>query len=98
MSLEKLLTEDLRLVLLRGLFDVPGYSHNESILQRVAGTYAHRVSRDRIRTELSWLKEQGLITTEEVCGYLIATLTVRGADVAQGNVTVPGVQRPAPKG
>lgn len=98
MSYAELIAADIRLVILRALAEDTGYSHNESVLQSVLEVFGHSISRDRIRTELNWLAEQGLVTLRDAAGYLVATLTGRGADVAAGRVTVPGVKRPRPRG
>jgi Fe2+ or Zn2+ uptake regulation protein len=97
MSFAEVVTADIRLVMLRALAEDTGYSHNESVLQSVLEVFGHGISRDRIRTELSWLAEQGLVTLRDAAGYLVATLTGRGGDVAAGRVTVPGVKRPRPR-
>ncbi len=97
MSLAHLISGNIRLILLRAMEEAPGYKLNESILHTVVGRFGHNVSRDVIKTELAWLREQGLITTEDVIGYYVATLTQRGADVAAGRATVPGVERPSPR-
>ncbi len=47
--------------------------------------------------QLAWLAEQGLVENDDMGGLVVATLTQRGADVAQGRVTVPGVKRPTPR-
>ena len=93
-----IMNEDERLVILRALAeDTAGYSANESILHSILVEFAHKVSRDRVRTQLNWLQEQGLVTLKEIAGCLIATLTARGVDVATGLAIVPGVKRPRPK-
>ncbi|MCM0081792.1 ArsR family transcriptional regulator [Geomonas sp. Red32] len=91
------ISSNLRLILVRALEQSPGYELNESILHTVVTRFGHNVSRDVIKTELTWLKEQGLLTLEEVMGYYVATLTQRGIDVANGRSTVPGVDRPSPR-
>ncbi len=93
-----LVVSDRRLVILRTLEEDEGYSLNESVIQSVLDLIGHNVSRDRVRTDLKWLEEQGLVTLKEVVSVQVATLTSRGADVATGKVTVPGVKRPRPKG
>ncbi len=98
MNYRELLEADRRLVILKALAEDPGYSHNESVLQSVLDLFGHRVSRDQVRTLLSWLAEQGLVETETVASCLVARLTPRGADVAAGRVLVPGVKRPSPSG
>lgn len=95
-SFADLIASDMRLVILRCLNEDPGYDLNESMLQGMLESLGHNMSRDRIRTELAWLAEQGLITVTEVVSIQVATLTGRGADVATGRSTVPGVKRPRP--
>ncbi len=97
-AFSELITADIRLVILRTLESDPGYDLNESVLQSVLASLGHSVSRDRVRTELQWLAEQGLVTLKDVVGVQVATLTKRGADVATGRARVPGVKRPGPEG
>ena len=89
-------TEDLRLVVLRLLGEASGYRANESLLIALLENWGHVVSRDKVRAELAWLAEQGLVTVEEIGGVMIATLTDRGGDAARGAATIPGVRRPRP--
>ncbi len=91
-----LIASDIRLVMLRCLNEDSGYALNESMLQSMLEALGHNVSRDKVRTELAWLAEQGLITVATVVSIQVATLTMRGADVAVGRATVPGVKRPRP--
>jgi hypothetical protein len=97
MSYQETLQKHLRITLLRLLLDDPRYTMNDSMLKDLTEDYGHTPSRDKTRTELAWLKEQGLITIDGDSGVLIVTLTERGADVAQGRATVPGVKRPSPR-
>ena len=94
----ELVTKDMRLVMLRCMAEDTGYSLNESILQSVLDMFGHTVGRDRVRTEMRWLQEQGLITIDEVAGVLVGKLTGRGADAAQGRCRIDGVKCPRPKG
>ena len=97
MNFADLLAAETRLLILSALGEDSGYSHNELILQSILDAFGQRVSRDRLRTELHWLAEQGLVTLKDVSGVLVATLTRRGEDAAVGRVTVPGVRRPRPE-
>lgn len=90
--------EDRRLVTLRILERAEGYRANEYLLQTALAGFGHSVSRDRVRTDLEWLREQGLVTLERAGSMTVGTLTERGADVAAGRASVPGVKRPAPGG
>ena len=88
--------EHLRLTLLRALTGAPGYKANSSILHSVACEFGLDATRDQIKTELAWLAEQGLLKTADIGGLVVASLTDRGLDVAEGRAMAPGVQRPSP--
>lgn len=98
MGFAELVQSDIRLVILRALAQDLGYSHNDSILHAALGMYGHKCSRDTVRTELTWLEEQRLITIDKIGETYVATITERGVDVAEGAATVPGIKRPGPKG
>lgn len=93
-----LLIADRRLVILRLLEQAPDYRGNAYLLQSALEGFGHAVGMDRLVTDLHWLMEQGLAQFETVGSVGIATLTQRGADVANGRSVVPGVKRPAPGG
>lgn len=88
------LRHDQRLVILRLLVELPGYTSNSSVLAQMLGQYGHHMSRDQVKTEIRWLEEQGLVTVEQTESVLIVTVTERGTDVAAGRARVDGVKRP----
>lgn len=90
------LSQHRRITILRILERSPGYKANESILCDSLNALGVTSTRDQVRTELAWLADQGLLTTEDLQGLSIATVTERGFDVARGLSTVPGVPRPSP--
>lgn len=94
------LREDRRLVLLRLLSEQPGYRANSSNLHAGLYTLGIAASRDDVTTDLHWLRDQSLVVLEpvpEVPELLIASITTRGDDVANGIAVVPGVRRPGPR-
>jgi hypothetical protein len=94
----QIVTEDRRLVILRTLAESANYESNESMVAMCVREIGHgEASRDLIRTDFEWLREQGLLTVEELASVQIATLTQRGFETAKGIVTVPGVRRPSPR-
>lgn len=94
-NLTDVLQSDRRLVILR-LLQECGFELNESVLQTALEQFGHRVTRDVVRGELEWLKEQGLVTVEVLGERIhVATLTERGGDVATGRAKHPGVKRPS---
>jgi len=96
-SFQETLKEHLRITVLRLLDEQADYSLNESLINDLSTGFGFNPSRDRLRTELAWLEEQGLVENDDMGGLIVATLTQRGADVATGRVTVPGVKRPNPR-
>lgn len=99
MSYSDVITADMRLVILRFLMEAAGdYRLNSSILHKLLDMKAgYTTPRDKLVTELFWLKEQGLIELEPSGNIYIATLTQRGLDVASRSARVPGVARPSPR-
>jgi len=90
-------TENRRLTILRLLEGAPGYAMNDSVMQSTLERFAHVVSQDVVSSDFTWLEEQGLLTVAAVTSRCwVATLTVRGVDVALGRAEVPGVQLPSP--
>lgn len=90
------LRQDQRLVMLRILSELPQYRANSSVITSLLGEFGHHPSRDQVKAELVWLGEQGLVKVEDIGSVLVVTLTERGADVAAGRASVPGVKKPGP--
>ncbi len=96
-NFERLMNEDRRLLILRLMNEDPGYQLNIYVLRPALQAMGHTVSHDKVETDLGWLAEQGLVTVGRASDVTVGKLTARGADVAQGLVTVPGVKRPEPE-
>lgn len=92
----QLVTENIRLAILQVLEQDADYSHNQNILQMILQSLGHSVSVDRIRTELRWLEEQGMITVDAIGDLLVAKLNQRGLDISKGRGKVDGIARPRP--
>jgi hypothetical protein len=90
--------EHRRLIILRALENPKiGPSCNDSILQTICLEFGCRSSRDQVKSAATWLEEQGLVQNKvQESGTYIVTITQRGAEVATGILTVPGVKRPSP--
>ena len=94
MSFAEYLRKDVRLVILRVLGEMPAYRANSSVLANMLDQFGHAVTRDQAKTELCWLQEQGLIKIDKAGSVLVATLSERGQDVAEGRASVEGISRP----
>lgn len=91
------LNKHRRLTILRHLEACAGYTSNASILGDVLAGVGVGSTRDQVTTELSWLAENGFVTTQEPGGFTIATATNRGLEIARGLAMHPGIQRPRPR-
>jgi len=91
------LREDRRLVILRVLSEMPGYTANESILHDMVVSWGNRCSRDQVRTEMAWLADQDLIKNSDMGGLYVAEIKRHGQEVASGLSEVPGVRKPSPE-
>lgn len=96
-TLDILHTENRRLEILRVLAADPAYQANDALLQRALQIYGLTASRDQIKTDLAWLKEQGLVVLDDMAGLYLAKLSGRGEDVARGLAVIPGIARPRPE-
>ena len=97
MSFDEIQSQHIRLTILRLLSKVGGdYSANDSIITDALPTLGFTIGRDRVRAEIDWLRDAGLVTVEGVGSLLVATMTQRGLDVAEGRTTATGVKRPSP--
>lgn len=100
-SLQQLLDEDRRLVILRCLSEAHDYSLNESLLERMlVRLRLGVVGRDIVRAHLAWLEAHGLLTLDKLevattRELWVAQLTKPGQEVAQGRPW-PGIARPSP--
>jgi len=98
MSLADIQAADRRLIILVSLQAANGYRLNDSVLMRTIEASTAPVSMDRLHTELDWLAEQDLVCVNRDAPTWLANITERGADVALGRTSVPGVDRPRPGG
>lgn len=86
-----------RLAILRVLAEAPGYTGNDSLLATIVNDFGIVSTRDQVRGELTWLRDQGFVSLKDTAGVLVATMTEAGGELAAGRRTDPGVARPSPK-
>lgn len=93
----KYITENFRLCVLRVLLELPGYSANESVIEKITTRrFGFDADRDRLRTQLAWLESNGLIELCRECkSCVVAKLTRDGAKVARGQIKASGVDSPS---
>ena len=96
MSFESKLKEEMRLVILRLLNELPSYRGNSSTLYSGLSHWGLSFSRDQVKTELYWLRDQGCLEIElDNPDVVVVKLLTRGQDVAEGRAKAHGIQRPS---
>lgn len=98
MSYNDTIRKHRRLAILRHLEGCSDYTSNASILTDVLDGVGVRSSRSQVITELSWLNENGFVTTVDHGDFVVAQATQSGVEIASGRSTHPDIQRPSPKG
>ena len=96
MSFEAKLKEEMRLVMLRLLNELPSYRGNSSTLHSGLSHWGLSFSRDQVKTELYWLKDQGCVEVEmDSPEVIVVKLTERGQDVVENRTRIHGIKRPS---
>ena len=87
-----------RLSILRVLSESPEFRANDSLLSMVVNEFGIVSTRDQLRTDITWLRDQGFVTVKETAGIMVVTLTEGGGDIAAGRRTDPGIAKRTPRG
>lgn len=85
-----------RLAILRLLAEAPTYEASQTLLYQALDDQALGASDDQVHDDLLRLAELELVATTDVAGVILAKITKRGIDVAQGRARAAGVARPRP--
>ena len=97
MSLDKIIREESRLIVIRELAEQSSYSLNETLLQATLETFGIARSREWLREELRRLEELGAVTVTVAGSVFIATLTPKGRDHVERRLVIEGIKRPSPR-
>lgn len=90
--------EDVRLQILLALANCVQYTANQETLIKTLKAKGHVISRDQLHIELSWLENTADAIVDAVSGGVhIATLMLRGQEIAEGTLVIPGIHRPLPE-
>lgn len=92
---QNVITENRRLAILRILNDVGG-SANDSILHTSLEQLGfRRLSRDTVKDDVTFLHERTCVSIEWLSHIMVASITARGVEVANGMQRVEGITVPA---
>jgi hypothetical protein len=98
MTFSEFENEQMRLTILQILESDQDYSMNDTVIHRALDSIGYSVSHDKLKTELTWLQEQGAVSLDNRPSFIIVKLSSRGQDVALGRASIPGIPRPQPRG
>lgn len=84
------------LAVLRFLAAMPGGCSNEQVLSALLDKVGLVSSSDEIRACLRHLEHIGAVELEFATTLVVPTLLARGAEIADGRISVEGVQPPGP--
>ena len=100
MSLQELVTEDRRGIVLKALAEDSVYRLSEDTLKTVLRHFGHALTGDTVRQIMLWLEQQALLRIDKLRDdsreLWMAELTRSGLDVARGSAHV-GITRPGPR-
>lgn len=95
MSMEAIMRQEARLVILRALSDQPGGTLGSGLLVTVLETYGILRPRTWVHAELRALEQAGAVIVREAGSVLIGTLTERGRDHVEHRAYLDDVKRPS---
>lgn len=98
MSMDKIIREESRLIVLRALDEQSDGRLNSELLRVTLEQFGITKSRDWVHDELNWLHQMGAITVITAGTVRVAALTNKGSDHVQRRVVIEGVKRPSREG
>lgn len=95
MSMDRIIREEARLVLLRALDEQPDGRLNSELLRQTLELYGITKSREWVHDEMNWLAGMGAITVITAGTVRVGSLCSKGADHVARRLVIEGVKRPS---
>lgn len=95
MTIDRLIREEARLVILRAIGEQTNETLNSSILEQVLAQYGIFKPRAWVHGEMSWLAEMGAITSIDAGSVKVGRLTELGRRHLDRHTAIEGVKRPS---
>lgn len=96
MSMDRIIREDARLIILKALHEQPDGRLNSDLLRETLVTFGISKSRDWVHDELRHLAELGTIKVHEIGTVRVAAITGKGTDHVARRIVIEGIKRPSP--
>jgi hypothetical protein len=98
MSLDRIIREEARLIILRALAAQVDDRLNSELLRAELVTFGITRPRAWVHGEMDYLKEMGAIAVTDAGSVKVATLTEKGARHVDRQIAIEGVKRPSRPG
>jgi hypothetical protein len=98
MTMDKIIRQEARLVILRELEEQPDGRLNSELLRLRLETFGITKSRDWVHDELNWLADMAAISVVTAGTVRVAAITAKGSDHVQRRIVIEGVKRPSREG
>ncbi|MBN9471680.1 MAG: hypothetical protein ABS35_19620 [Kaistia sp. SCN 65-12] len=95
MSMDALIRQEARLIILRALEQESDGRLNSELLRQALEHFGITRSRDWVHDELNWLASMGAVAIITANTVRVATLTSKGSDHVQRRLVIEGVKRPS---
>ena len=96
LTIDEVKTRHRRLAILRALAGTTSGSANLFVFRNWLPELGLAVATDELRADIRMLASAGLVVLKDEHDAWPFTLTQRGEEVAQGLITVDGVEKPSP--
>jgi hypothetical protein len=95
-TMDRIIREDARLIILRALHEQADGRLNSELLRETLVTFGITKSRDWVHDELRHLLELGAVRVHEIGSVRVASITGKGEDHVARRVVIEGIKRPSP--
>jgi hypothetical protein len=95
MTMDQIIREEARLIILKALADQPDGRLNSELLRLTLETFGITKTREWVQAEIRHIEQAGAVTVVAAGTVLVAQLTTRGADHVGRRAYIDGVKRPS---
>lgn len=95
MSMDHLIRQEARLIILRAIAQQTDETLNSSLLVEELKTFGISRPRAWVHQEMEYLREMGALTVREASTVVIGTLTEQGRRHLDREIIIEGVKRPS---
>ncbi|MEX2126954.1 MAG: hypothetical protein WD871_01755 [Xanthobacteraceae bacterium] len=96
MSMDKMMREEARLIILRTLANQVDGRFNSELVRRTLETFGITRTRAWVHDEFRYLADMGAVEVSDAGSVQVASLTGKGRDHVERRLIIEGVKRPSP--